>query len=177
MSDRFREDGERVERLLDEVRGMAGPATWSRVEELVHRIVGFYGTGLERILGHLADSGGTDARLIARLCEDEVVSSLLLLHGLHPAPTVDRIQEALDEVRPYLGSHAGGVEFVKVTPEGVVHLRLVGSCHGCPSSRATAEGMLRRAVEDAAPEITGVEGEGVVAPSTRPAHERRRWVP
>ncbi len=155
---------------------MAGPPTWSRVEELVHRIVGFYGAGLERVMGHVSALGGMNAQLTARLCEDELVSSLLLLHGLHPAPTVDRIQRALDEVKPYLGSHSGGVELLRIDGEGVVHLRLVGSCHGCPSSRATVETLLRRAVEEAAPESKGIEVEGVAAPSPRPGSERRRWI-
>jgi Fe-S cluster biogenesis protein NfuA/nitrite reductase/ring-hydroxylating ferredoxin subunit len=75
-----------------------------------------------------------------------------------------RIQRALDQVRPYLGSHAGGVEYVGVT-DGVAHLRLEGSCHGCPSSTVTVRLAIEDAVKDAAPEVTEVAVEGMTDPA------------
>ena len=67
------------------------------------------------------------------MTDDELVSHLLLLHGLHPVSLGDRVLDALDEVRPYLESHGGDVELVGM--EGpVVRLRMQGSCSGCPSS-------------------------------------------
>ncbi len=94
--------------------------------------------------------------------EDELVASLLVLHGLHPKDTRTRVVEALDQVRPYLGSHAGGVELLGVDPEaGVVHLRLEGSCDGCPSSTQTVKLAIERAIEQAAPEVTAVEVENL----------------
>ena len=74
-----------------------------------------------------------------------------------------RVQRALDRVRPYLGSHAGGVEYLGV-PDGVARLRLEGSCHGCPSSTATVQLAITGAVKDAAPEVTDVVVEGMTAP-------------
>jgi len=71
------------------------------------------------------------------------------------------VVEALDQVRPYLGSHAGGVELLGVDPEGVVHLRLEGSCDGCPSSTMTVKLAIERAIEEAAPEVTAVEVENL----------------
>ena len=53
--------------------------------------------------------------MLDRLVADPLVESLLLLHGLHPLDVDTRIQRALDNVRPYLGSHAGGVEYLGVT--------------------------------------------------------------
>jgi Fe-S cluster biogenesis protein NfuA len=49
----------------------------------------------------------------------------------------DRVDRALDEIRPYIHSHAGDVNIVDVSPEGVVKLQMVGSCHGCPMSMLT----------------------------------------
>ena len=74
-----------------------------------------------------------------------------------------RIQRALDRVRPYLGSHAGGVEYLGVV-DGVARLRLEGSCHGCPSSTVTVQLAITSAVQDAAPEVTEVVVEGMTAP-------------
>ena len=97
---------------------------------------------------------------LARLTEDPLVESLLLLHDLHPLDVDARIQRALDRVRPYLGSHAGGVQYLGVT-DGVARLRLEGSCNGCPSSTVTVQLAIQGAVQEAAPEVTEVVVEGM----------------
>ena len=99
-----------------------------------------YGAGLRR--GSARDR---DPDAVRRLADDEVVGNLLVLHDLHPDDVDTRVQRALDQVRPYLGSHAGGVSLSGVDEDGVVHLRLEGSCDGCPSSALT----VKNAIEDA----------------------------
>lgn len=154
----LREEGARIEALLAEVSAMAGPQTWPRVEELIARMLALYGAGLGRVLHHARDAARQAAELDTRLADDELVSSLLLLHGLHPRSTEERARRALERVRPYLGSHGGGVELLGV--EGsTARLRLSGSCDGCPSSRATVEHTLRHAIEEDAPEIVAIEVE------------------
>jgi len=64
-----------------------------------------------------------------------------------------RIEAALDQARPYLGSHAGGVEYLGVDDDGVAHLKLEGSCHGCPSSTVTVKLTLEQAIIDHSPGI------------------------
>ena len=108
---------------------------------------------------------------------DPLVESLLLLHGLHPLDVDARIQRALDNVRPYLGSHAGGIEYLGVTEDGTARLRLEGNCHGCPSSTVTVQLAIQGAVEGAAPEVTRVVVEGVSEPPTRPAAADHRAPP
>ena len=49
----------------------------------------------------------------------------------------DRVDHALDEIRPYIHSHAGDVNIVDVSDEGIVKLQMVGTCHGCPMSMLT----------------------------------------
>ncbi len=61
------------------------------------------------------------------LADDELVGNLLVLHDLHPDDVDTRVQAALNGVRPYLGSHAGGVSLSGVDENGVVHLQLEGS--------------------------------------------------
>jgi len=87
------------------------------------------------------------------------VASLLLVHGLHPYDVTTRVQQALQSLRPYLGSHGGDVELIEVTAEDIVRLRLLGSCDGCPSSSVTLTLAVEDAVTAAAPEITGIEVE------------------
>jgi Fe-S cluster biogenesis protein NfuA/nitrite reductase/ring-hydroxylating ferredoxin subunit len=157
--------GSRIELLLAELRSAGDAATAGKAEELVRLLMEFYGAGLARVV-ELADE-----ELLARLSGDELVASLLVVHDLHPRGTRERVVEALDRVRPYLGSHAGGVEFLGVDGDGVVRLRLEGSCDGCPSSTVTVSLAIERAIEEAAPEVTGVHVEGVTA--ARPAGARQ----
>ena len=49
----------------------------------------------------------------------------------------ERVDKALDEIRPYIHSHAGDVNIVDVSEEGIVKLQMVGTCHGCPMSMLT----------------------------------------
>ena len=125
--------------------------------ELVQALVDLYGEGLARIVAH-------DPVCVAGLARDELVSHLLLLHGLHPVPLEDRVRGALEDVRPYLEQHGGDVELLGVDG-GVARLRLQGSCNGCPSSTATLKHAIEDAIQRVAPDIEAVEAEGAVEPS------------
>ena len=149
----------RIDTLLTEVEAGAPPAVTERVEDLVRAILGLYGAGLERTV-ELLSTRPDGPRLQRLLAEDELVGALLVLHDLHPDDVAVRVQAALDKVRPYLGSHAGGVTFTGVD-EGVVHLRLEGSCDGCPSSAMTVQNAIEDAILTAAPDVRAVEVEGV----------------
>jgi Fe-S cluster biogenesis protein NfuA/nitrite reductase/ring-hydroxylating ferredoxin subunit len=155
--------GARVEELLATLRSGRVQDPAPVAEELVRLLVGLYGDGLSHIVAALADQGAPGAQMLERLTEDPLVESLLLLHDLHPLDVDARVQRALDRVRPYLGSHAGGVEYLGVR-DGVARLRLEGSCHGCPSSTVTVQLAITGAVQDAAPEVTDVVVEGMTAP-------------
>jgi Fe-S cluster biogenesis protein NfuA len=156
--------GERIDELLAALRsgdaqsGTADPAAMA--EELVGLLVGLYGEGLEHIVATLAERGEAGASILAALADDPLVESLLLLHDLHPLGVDERVQQALDRVRPYLGSHAGGVQYLGVS-EGTARLRLEGSCDGCPSSTVTVKLAIEGAVLDAAPEVSEVVVEGM----------------
>ncbi|HEX6493096.1 MAG TPA: NifU family protein, partial [Candidatus Dormibacteraeota bacterium] len=104
--------------------------------------------------------------LLAALAGDDRVGSVLMLHGLHPVDTATRVQQALDSVRPYLASHGGNVELLGVE-DGVVRLRLEGSCKGCPSSAATLRTAIEEAIATFAPDVLEVTAEGVIPPPQR----------
>jgi Fe-S cluster biogenesis protein NfuA/nitrite reductase/ring-hydroxylating ferredoxin subunit len=157
----LRQSGERIEHLLEELRASQDGAAWRRVDELVRLIVGLYGDALSRIVD-LLGSDSTAAELRERLLQDELVNSLLLVHGLHPLDLETRVSRALERVRPYLGSHGGGVRLKEVDEAaGIARLILDGTCDGCPSSAITVKLALEGAIKEAAPEITRVEAEGV----------------
>jgi len=154
--------GERLELLL-EASAAAGPVARERAEELVRLVVELYGAGLERVLDLVHDSGALDDDLLGALAGDQLVSSLLLVHGLHPYGVEERVERALDGVRPYLGSHGGDMKLLEVTGEGVVRLQLLGSCDGCASSAVTLELAVEDAIRTAAPEIVRIDVEEPVA--------------
>jgi Fe-S cluster biogenesis protein NfuA len=105
----------------------------------------------------LHERGRLDGEVLAALAADELVSGLLVVHGLHPYGVEERVERALEAVRPYLGSHGGDVELLGVSEEGVVRLRLLGSCDGCPSSSVTLELAVEGAIHEAAPEVSAIE--------------------
>ena len=158
VSDRLRATGERIDALLD-ASGSGGVVARERAEELVRLVADLYGAGIERILDVVYDAGHLDEGVLESLAADDLVASLLLVHGLHPYDVGMRVEQALESVRPYLGTHGGDVELLDVSHEGVVRLRLLGSCDGCPSSSVTLKLAVEGAIEAAAPEITSIEVE------------------
>jgi len=161
MSDEenIEEVGDRIERLLEQIHSAASPLVTARVDELVHLIVDLYGAGLARIVSVVQSHDPGKNELRERFVKEPLIASLLVLHGLHPEDLRRRIERALDEVRPYLGSHAGDVEVLAV--EGsVARLRLKGNCDGCPSSTTTIKLRIEEAIRKAAPEILTIEVEG-----------------
>ncbi|MBI3087462.1 MAG: NifU family protein [Candidatus Omnitrophica bacterium] len=68
----------------------------------------------------------------------------------------DQVQKVIDRIRPAVQMDGGDIELVDVA-DGIVKLRLVGSCHGCPSSMMTLKAGIERAIQAEVPEIKGVE--------------------
>ncbi len=150
---RWRTAGDRIQTLLDSCAS-SGTAAHERAQQLVREVVELYGAGLERIV-RMGDPG-----MAERLATDDLVASLLLVHGLHPHDVGRRVADALDGVRPYLGSHGGDVDLLGVSdgPDGLtVRLAFTGSCKSCPSSAVTLELAVQDAVRAAAPEISSIE--------------------
>jgi Fe-S cluster biogenesis protein NfuA/nitrite reductase/ring-hydroxylating ferredoxin subunit len=148
----------RVEGLLEAVEALPDPAARDTALTAIQALLDLYGEGLARIADQV---GSLQATVLAG---DELVSHLLLVHGLHPVPVEERVREGLDEVRPYLDSHGGDVELVEVR-DGVVRLRMQGSCEGCPASAMTLKSAIEDAVLKAAPDVEAVEAEGLSEPA------------
>lgn len=155
----------RIEALLGEIESLEDPNARARTAEMVQTLLELYGEGLGRIVESVGRLGSNDLK--DELLDDELVSHLLLLHGLHPTDVETRVLVALDEVRPYLESHGGDVQFLGIEGD-VVRVRLEGSCDGCPSSTMTLKLAIEEAVQKAAPELEGVEAEGVEEPPPKP---------
>ena len=69
----------------------------------------------------------------------------------------EKVQAALDEIRPNLQRDGGDCQLVEVTDEGVVKLRLTGACAGCPMSQMTLNMGIEAHLKESIPEVTSVE--------------------
>jgi Fe-S cluster biogenesis protein NfuA/nitrite reductase/ring-hydroxylating ferredoxin subunit len=156
----------RMETLLEEIETLSDPNARSKAAEVVGILLDLYGEGLARMMEQVA-KGGESERTFEAFAEDELVSHLLLLHGLHPLDIQTRVVRALEEVRPYMQSHGGNVELLGVEG-GVARVRLEGSCDGCPSSTVTLKLAIEEAIMKAAPDLERVEAEGVAEPKPQP---------
>jgi Fe-S cluster biogenesis protein NfuA len=149
--------GDRIERLIDELHASIDHETRSRVDEVLGLVTELYGAALAKIV-ELAAS--VDSPMLGRMVDDGLVASLLILHGLHPEDLANRVEEALEGVRPYLATHGGNVELLGVDDDqGAVLIRLLGSCDGCPSSSVTLKLAVEKAIFEAAPEVGRIEVE------------------
>jgi len=139
----------RIEELI-ETLGKADPQLRNVAEETIRLLMQVYGAALRRII----DTIGSEAA--ETLVEDRLVSSLLLLHGLHPVPVEKRVQEALRRVERRLdGAHLVLAEIV----DDAVRVRV--ERNGGPPPPAALATMIERAVSESAPEIGTVEVEGL----------------
>jgi Fe-S cluster biogenesis protein NfuA/nitrite reductase/ring-hydroxylating ferredoxin subunit len=152
---------DRVQELVARVEAFDDPDARATAQELLDALLELYGDGLERIVQVLDEAGAPGAQVKDALVSDGVVASLLMIHGLYPVDLETRVQEALERVRPYMESHGGGVEVLGLEDD-VLRLRLHGSCDGCPSSASTLELAIKQELEQAAPDLLGIEVEGLV---------------
>jgi len=156
----------RIEALLEEIETFKDPGARAKTAEIVQTLLELHGEGLARIVESVGGLGSQDLK--DALLDDELITHLLFLHGLHPVDVETRVMGALDEVRPYLESHGGNVQLLGIE-DGVARLKMEGSCEGCPSSTMTLKLAIEEAIQKAAPDLEGIEAEGVVEEPPKPA--------
>lgn len=69
----------------------------------------------------------------------------------------EKIEDALDYIRPALQRDGGDVQLIEITPEGVVKVKLVGACGSCPMSMMTLKRGVEVAIKQRVPEVVAVE--------------------
>ena len=153
---------QRIQDLQERLEATGDAATREAADALVSAVIQMYGAGLERIVELLAGAGEAGREIASSLSDDPLVATLLLIHDLHPVPLEDRVQAALDSVRPYMESHGGNVELLSLH-DGVATIHLRGSCSDCSASAVTLELAIKQALEEAAPDLEALEVLGVAA--------------
>jgi Fe-S cluster biogenesis protein NfuA len=158
----FRQLSQRVEGLIAKTEAIADPNARANAMDLTQALMELHGAGLERLMDLVAKAGDSGFALMDEFAGDELVASLLLLYGLHPYDMETRVLTALEQARPVMKSHGGDVELLGIA-DGVVRLRLAGTCRGCPSSTVTLRQAVERAIYEAAPDVAEIFTEGVLA--------------
>jgi Fe-S cluster biogenesis protein NfuA len=160
----FRLQSERVEKLAAKLEQANDPETRAAALDLLQSVMELHGMALNRMLQELAKTPEGEAALIDAV-NDDLVSAVLLLHGLHPDDIETRVLRGIEKVRPYLKSHGGDVELASVR-DGIVRLVLHGSCGSCPSSSLTLKTAVEDALFEAAPDIVAIIADNAAATSS-----------
>jgi hypothetical protein len=136
---------QRMQRIAELVSNLDSeevtPAVRARSKELMESVMDLHGEALDRTLQVLRAAGESGEQLLGSLAADPVVSSVLLLYGLHPLDFETRVKRALERVRPTLHNYGTHAELM-TTKGGAVRIRL----HGVDSSFTART--VKSAVED-----------------------------
>jgi Fe-S cluster biogenesis protein NfuA len=157
----FHLETQRIEKLATRLENAGDPETRAAALDLVQSVVELHGAALARLIDSLSQTPQGEAALGEAL-NDDLIASMLLLHGLHPDDIQTRVLRGIEKVRPYLQSHGGDVELASIR-DGIVHLVLRGSCGSCPSSSLTLKNAVEDALFEAAPDIVEIKAENAAA--------------
>lgn len=141
---------ERIGELADRLVQHSDPDVAGQVAELLDWIDAFHRDGLGRLVEMIRQWRGET--FLETVAADDITGMLLAAYGLGDGrETVEdalaSVEAAIDEVRPLVESHGGAIEVDSVA-DGVVKVRMHGTCDGCPSSAATLTLGVEQALRD-----------------------------
>jgi hypothetical protein len=139
----------RIGEIIERLESTADPNARAMARELLESLMALHGAALQRILEIASEAGESGETAIRKFARDELVSSLLLLYGLHPEDLNTRVARALENTRSYLASHSASAGLVSIG--------------GCGSSTASVKTYLEAAIQDAVPDATSIVVEDAVA--------------
>jgi Fe-S cluster biogenesis protein NfuA len=156
----FQQRVRRIGALVDEIETIADPAARSSVRQLVQLVMEFHGMALDRTLEVLANGGEAGMSFIEQLGRDPMVSSLLVLYGLHPDGLEIRVHRAVERLEPKLRRDGALIELLDMR-EGAVRIRVTPGAHTCGSTTKALQGTVEDAIYEAAPDIASLTIEGL----------------
>ena len=136
---------QQIEELVRQTEALSDPKAHALAVELLQAVLGFHAAGLERLIEIIAERGETGRAILAAMTADDLASSMLLLHNLHPDSFDVRVERALEKVRHGI---------VRVRAEG-------GRSHGAAAVQATIE----ETIYSMAPDAAGVVVDGLEQPA------------
>lgn len=149
---------DKIEELVRRAENIADPKCKGVAVDLLQAVLEFHAAGLERIMELVAAAGPPVDALIERIVADDLVSSVLLLHGLHPDDFETRVNRAVAKLNESFGSRGASVRLLSME-DGAVHVRFESG-----RAWAGAKASIETAIYQAAPESTSVIVEGFKEP-------------
>ena len=151
---------QRIGELVGELEKIADPEARASAKALVQLLLDLHGAGLERVMEIVAKNDEEGQRIIDDLGHDPLVSSLLVLYGLHPLDLESRVARAIEKVQPQVRKGGGELNLLGVEG-GVIRLHLQVTGHGCGSTGKTLKKLVEDALCEAAPDMSGLAIEGL----------------
>ncbi|HTX36271.1 MAG TPA: hypothetical protein VME43_14675 [Bryobacteraceae bacterium] len=120
---------QRMQRIAELVRRLDSEAdsgaARAQARELIESVMDLHGEALDRILQRLRGAGAAGQELVDSLAADPIISSVLLLYGLHPLDFESRVGRAIENARPTLRAYGTEAELL-ATAAGAIRIRLRG---------------------------------------------------
>ncbi len=143
-----------IDRLAELAEGWSDEQR-NAAEARVRAVDALNAEALRRMIRALREVPGM-APALKQAAADEVVYAVLRRHGILKPSLHERVEAALDSIRPMLASHGGDVELVNIEPP-VVEVRFLGACDGCPASALTFYSGVKKAIKENVPEIEEIK--------------------
>jgi Fe-S cluster biogenesis protein NfuA len=160
----FQSKVQRIGELVHGLDKIEDPESRAAAKALVQLLLDLHSEALERVMQVVAKNDESGQRTIDDLGHDSLVSSLLVLYGLHPLDLETRVAQAVEKVQPRVRKGGGELELL-VNQDGVVRLRIEVTGHGCGSTGQTLKAMVEDALYEAAPDMNSLLIEGIDEPA------------
>jgi Fe-S cluster biogenesis protein NfuA len=148
----FQAKVQRIGELVAELENIADPESRAGAKALVQMLLDLHAVGLERTLEIISKNDESGQRIIDDLGGDSLVSSLLVLYGLHPLDFESRVMHAVEKVQPRVRKGGGELELLGIEG-GTVRLQVQVTGHACGSTGKTLKTMVEDALYEAAPDM------------------------
>jgi Fe-S cluster biogenesis protein NfuA len=156
----FRGDIQRIGALVQEIELIADPAVRATAKDMVQSLMDLHGATLEKALDIVAEAGDPGMAIIDRLGKDSLVSSVLILYGLHPDDIATRVEKAVDRLRSQLRKQGCEIQLLGVN-DGAIRIHVEAGSHTCGSTAKTVQAAVEEAIYDTAPDLVSLVIEGL----------------
>ena len=156
----FRERLQDIGRLISGLEEITDSKAQSSARELIQLVMELHCAGLEKMMEIIFAQGAAGAEIIDQLGRDRMVSSLLVLHGLHPEDVATRVSRAVELIAAKLRKQEVEVQLLSAD-EKTVRVGAQTNAHACGSTAATVRAEIEDAIYEAAPEVESLVIEGL----------------
>jgi Fe-S cluster biogenesis protein NfuA len=156
----FQERVRRIGALVEEIETIADPAARSATRQLMQLVMEFHGAAIDRMLEILANGGEPGMAFIEQLGRDPMVSSLLVLYGLHPDTLETRVGKAVERLKSRLQRDGAAIELLGIK-DGAVSVKVTPGDHACGSTTSALRSVVEDTIYEAAPDLASLTVEGL----------------